>query len=308
MKITPGKYLYNDENGALCGPGDNFVLPLWEYIEMNLQAQSIDESELISLFDITPTALNNWKKGTREISKDKLVVLCNMFGVTLDEMIEREFNDDYQYEYLYGLKKYSEEKKYKSFSTRDLEWLFERINEAVWYFEYYPLGYIPLDIGPDDPEGFPDKHYIGDDEVKYYCETLDINISYSTKTNNAYIKSVSYNELKKIARQLWDEWKEDAINHITAKADDKYKRIVLLSENIEFFKKYIENNTTLKNEYLAYWIKLKESNLKFDEDNLMAKVLLANDAMVEKNGKSDINATHDLYKIIMKHDINKEDK
>ncbi|MBR4314767.1 MAG: hypothetical protein IKP66_07655, partial [Lachnospiraceae bacterium] len=66
--------------------------------------------------------------------------------------------------------------------------------------------------------------------------------------------------------------------------------------------------TTLKNEYLAYWIKLKESNLKFDEDNLMAKVLLANDAMVEKDGKSDINATHDLYKKIMKHDINKEDK
>ena len=37
MKLIPGKYIKNDNDGNLIGPGEDFILPLWDYIEMNLQ-------------------------------------------------------------------------------------------------------------------------------------------------------------------------------------------------------------------------------------------------------------------------------
>ena len=61
MKLIPGKYLYNDENGNLCTPGPDFELPLWDYIEMCLHNLNMEERDLIPLFDITPSALSNWK-------------------------------------------------------------------------------------------------------------------------------------------------------------------------------------------------------------------------------------------------------
>jgi len=61
---------------------------LWNYIDKKLKAQNIDGKYLIQLFDITPKALFNWKNGDASISQDKLVILCNLFGVTIDEMLE----------------------------------------------------------------------------------------------------------------------------------------------------------------------------------------------------------------------------
>ena len=61
---------------------------LWNYIDKNLKLQNIDEKYLLQLFNITPKALLNWKKGDANISQDKLVILCNLFGVTIDEMLE----------------------------------------------------------------------------------------------------------------------------------------------------------------------------------------------------------------------------
>ena len=61
---------------------------LWNYIDKSLKLQNIDEKYLLKLFDITPKALFNWKNGTANISQDKLAILCNLFGVTIDEMLE----------------------------------------------------------------------------------------------------------------------------------------------------------------------------------------------------------------------------
>ena len=68
---------------------------LWNYIDKSLKLQNIDEKYLLKLFDITPKALFNWKNGTANISQDKLAVLCSLFGVTIDEMLEGKFNEDY---------------------------------------------------------------------------------------------------------------------------------------------------------------------------------------------------------------------
>lgn len=69
---------------------------LWNYIVKSLKLQNIDEKYLIQLFDVTPKALDNWKKGIRNFPLDKLVILCNLFGVTIDEMLEGKYNEDYK--------------------------------------------------------------------------------------------------------------------------------------------------------------------------------------------------------------------
>lgn len=68
---------------------------LWNYIDKSLKLQNIDEKYLIKLFDVTPKALDNWKKGIRTFSLDKIAVLCSLFGVTIDEMLEGKYNEDY---------------------------------------------------------------------------------------------------------------------------------------------------------------------------------------------------------------------
>lgn len=68
---------------------------LWNYIDKSLKLQNIDEKYLIKLFDVTPKAFDNWKKGIRTFSLDKIAVLCSLFGVTIDEMLEGKYNEDY---------------------------------------------------------------------------------------------------------------------------------------------------------------------------------------------------------------------
>ena len=68
---------------------------LWNYIDKSLKLQNIDEKYLQELFDVTPKALENWKKGIRVFPLDKLAILCSLFGVTIDEMLEGKYNEDY---------------------------------------------------------------------------------------------------------------------------------------------------------------------------------------------------------------------
>ena len=77
------------------------------------------------MFDITPTALRQWKTGEREISKDKLIVLCNMFGVTIDQMLERDFSDDYMMEDFHRLFKFNDKADTKGFTESDFFDLFK---------------------------------------------------------------------------------------------------------------------------------------------------------------------------------------
>ena len=76
---------------------------LWNYIDKSLKLQNIDEKYLQELFDVTPKALENWKKGIRVFPLDKLAILCSLFGVTFDEMLEGKFNEDYDDKVNYAL-------------------------------------------------------------------------------------------------------------------------------------------------------------------------------------------------------------
>lgn len=76
---------------------------LWNYIDKSLKLQNIDEKYLQELFDVTPKALENWKKGIRVFPLDKLAILCILFGVTIDEMLEGKYNEDYDDRVNYAL-------------------------------------------------------------------------------------------------------------------------------------------------------------------------------------------------------------
>lgn len=76
---------------------------LWNYIDKSLKLQNIDEKYLQELFDVTPKALENWKKGIRVFPLDKLAILCSLFGVTFDEMLDGKFNEDYDDKVNYAL-------------------------------------------------------------------------------------------------------------------------------------------------------------------------------------------------------------
>ena len=209
MKINPGKYL--DENFEV---PKGFILPQWDFIEMNLNAINMKEDELINLFDVSKTALNHWKNGGN-ISIDKIAVLCELFGITIDQYYERDFNDDYELDDFHGLSKYKDLSNCKEYTYNDLYRLFDKLNEFMLYTKFFALGYISLDKDDDDLDDVDEdyyKHYISFDEVDYFCQTLDMNISYDTNGGKTKkIEHITYKELCKVADELKKDWGEDSL-------------------------------------------------------------------------------------------------
>ena len=198
-----------------------------------LYAQKIDDKYLIELFDVTPTTLEHWKNGTRKISIDKKVILANLFGITMNQFINREENDGFQLDDFYGLTRYGKIDNYKELSTNDLRWLFEKIVETECSIEYFPIGYIPLQHDDSDPvvadEDFY-RHYIGYDEVEYSLQTLKINVTYEFKDGTKKtIKNISFNELKEMSKKMRSNWSDEAPNHIHANSDDVYYDVLMIN-------------------------------------------------------------------------------
>lgn len=285
----------------------NFTFSIWTYIEMNLKFQKINEKDLIDLFDITPSALQQWKTGKREISQDKLVVLCNMFGVTIDQMLERDFSDDYAMEDMFRLSKFDGKVDPKEFTEGDFESLFEDINRAMFEIEYFALGYIPFEPDPDDenPDA-PDREYIGGDEVEYYCNSLDIDVTYDLSDGKKVtVNSINYAELCKVADLLKSLWGDESYNHIDSKPNKKYDVMLLKSENAKALKSHIEQYGHKTNSLFELWRSLKDEDSNYDMDFLMGKVLLANGACLSKNAKPDLEGTIELFRKIASIDVKK---
>ena len=295
MKIIPGENL-NENFEAQKG----FVPRQWDFIKMNLNALKMKEDELVSLFDVSKTALDHWKKDGN-ISIDKIAVLCELFGISIDQYYERDFNDDHELDDFLGLSKYKDLSNCKQYTYEDLYWLFDKLNEFMFYTNFFALGYIPLDKDENDPEDVDEnfyRHYIDPDEVDYFCQTLDMNVSYDTKDGKSKnINSVTYKELRKVADELKKDWGDDSFNHISATPSAKYKKIVMLSENIKFLKEYIFKNDC-KDELLKLWCDLKQEDDSYDVDSLMAKTLISNGAIL-----NDIKTTFNLCCKIFENDL-----
>ncbi len=300
MQLFPGG-CFDWETGTL---KENAKFPTWKYIEMNLKAQKISDKELIDLFDITPTALRQWKTGEREISKDKLIVLCNMFGVTIDQMLERDFSDDYMMEDFYGLSKFNDKADPKGFTESDFYDLFESLNRATFEIEYFALGYIPLE--PDEDPNSPDEAYIGCGEVEYYCRSLDIDVTYDLSDGEkASAKSINYSELCKIADLLTSLWGNESYKHIIATPNQKYDIMLLKSENAKALINHLKEYKNVTQVLFKLWQTLKDENPSYDKDYIMAKVLLSDGAYFTKDNKQDMEATLHLFRHIASIDAKK---
>lgn len=302
MHIIPGKYCFS-EDGSLVAP-DKFVLPLWDYIDINLKALKINDEYLLSLFDITKTALNSWKNGTREISLDKLVVLCNLFGVTIDQMLDRDFNDNLINEDFMGLSQYKNINNLRGISSSSLSYIINQLTEAECSIEYYALGYIPMDESPDDPEGMPNEYYISDDSMDYFCQCFDFEVKYELRSGEVVIvKSAKLRDLQIMRKVMDKEWGSDSYKHIYATDNNNYMRVILLSENALFLDEYLKGHPDKANQFLSLWVDLHNENKNFDTNNLIIKVILANGGLVLFNNVPDYESTMSLYKMIASKDV-----
>lgn len=302
MKLVPGKFL--DDN--LQAP-ENFVLPIWDFIEMNLNALKIDEQELVYLFDVSKQALENWKNESRNMTIDKIAVLCEMFGITLDQFVDRDTNDDFQLDDFIGLSRFKNVEDCKKLKFKDLYNLFDSLNEATFYFEYFALGYIPFDKSPDDPPNVDEdfyRHYVSADFVEYYCQTLDINVKYDTKEGKEiFVESVTYDELCKITDIISKDWGDKSFEHITATPNKKYKVMMMKSENHKYLKHHIKDlYDRYKNELLEIWKELKEEDDSYDKNSMMAKILITSGARLGTNEEM-----QELCMNIFKSDISEEE-
>ncbi len=302
MKLIPGKYYSFDDDTIHFPPGNN-ALPLWDYIEMNLKAQNRDEKELLDLFDITPTALKLWENGKRGISRDKLVILCNMFGVTIDQMLDRDFCDYYQLEDFYGLSKFNDKANPNKFTNADLFYLFDKLNETVFCIEYFALGYVPFMSDDELPEN-QSTYRIDNDEVEYYCSSLNMNVTYDLSDGKIInVESIKYSELCEIAKILSNSWGDKSCEHITAKPDIKYNIMLLKSENAKALDMILKNYGLNINELLDLWISLKKNDKTFDSECKMAKVLLFNGGKICYKNGIDYKASIELFEMIIKNDV-----
>lgn len=309
MKLIPGKYLNEDFL-----PEEDFVLPIWDYIEINLQIFNLDKSYLEDLFDISSTTLSNWKKSTRNISQDKLVVLANLFRVTIDQLMNREFNSVSFDEYTYGIRQSIKSGDYKKLKYWDLENLYREISMAPLKIEYLPLGYIPANNHPKDPYPAPDE-IIEEDNIRYLCSLLDIDVCYDTKDGGWHSEmSISSQTAFRIASELYTDWGNDAPNHIFATIGKNYDYIMLLSENREYLEEAFVCTKNVLNHRLLLWMDLKEKHQDFDKDNIIAKLLLDKGAMIVTNHEPSVEATYNFMKELIVHDLkmnkqtNKEEK
>lgn len=277
----------------------------WDYIRFNLDAIHVKEADLRDLFDVTSTTIDNWKKGS--IPLEKVPVLCELFGITMDQYYNREYNTDVMYEYEDNLLKYRSTGDYKSFSFDDLRYMFERLAKASYYIEHFPTGFIT--------EYWEQLHeelteYVDPGQIEYFCRLLELNVSFEMKPGiKEKVCSVDYKTLSEICSQLKTVWGEDANSHLTVDYGDHYERILMLSENHEYLNYRLNecfSEPASKQEYmnklLHLWASLRAENPAYDKKNLMAKTLLALGASFTFSGKVDTDKTMQLCRDLFKAD------
>ena len=227
----------------------------------------------------------------------------------MDQYYRKEYNPDAMYEYEYNLHKYKSSENCKSFSYNDLRFMFERLAEASYYIEHYPVGSVTEYWEQMNEEI---TEYIDPGKIEYFCRLLDLNITFEIEPRiKKTINSVDYKELSEISNQLKAVWGEDADKHITVDYGDKYDRILMLSENHEYLKYHIReylSEYAMKREYLdkllKLWITLKSETPSYDQHNIMAKTLLASGATFISFERIDKSRTLQLCRDLFEADIN----
>ena len=272
----------------------------WGFIDQNLFLYHMSENDLMDLFDISKTALNHWKNDNRNVSLDKIAVLCQLFGITLDQFYERDFNDDIVKDIWSRFAYYDKVRDWKNIKAAQLSSFFFEITIGLVAIEHFGLGYqtFYLDENVENVE-------IDPEDIAFYCKNLDIDIGYDLKDKTQhYVKTVSYNELCSISNKLKADWGDECTNHISAYAGKKYVELALRSENIAVLSETRHSLLHPPISLLNYWEELKESDPSFDKDYSMAKTLLAyKETFEDENGEPDLEKTLALCNKILSKEM-----
>ena len=221
MKYIPIKYLEAAKD-------PRFKLSEWEFIEMNLGVLHIDEDELLDIFDISKSELENWKRDRRNIPIDKVAVLCAMFGVTLDQYLDRDssFDEFYRIE---RLSQFRDLNNWKHSNIKEVFNLFRNLMEAQWSMEALVRGHYQRDEDDwDDDDRFDEFDYL-----QFCCSALDMDVTYDYKNGEEKtIESVQYSNIIKIADRLQHDWGKDAQYHFWPWPNDRYIKCKCQLKNV----------------------------------------------------------------------------
>lgn len=260
---------------------------------------------LRDLFDISDSALTSWIKGYRQISQDKLVVLASLFGVTIDEFIERKINTEYFFEAEYGFDNLEGIIKFKNFSYSTLKDLFNNLLNTCESIKYHCLGRSYY--GGKQHDIFGKDSYLSFIylwQIDYSCNKLDIDVAYDLRDGKKYyVSKIRFGELEYISKLLYDDWGKEAPNHIETKYGSKYDEIFLLSKNTDFLYQIIEEKKVDSNYYLTLWNTLKKKEDDYDKENIIGKLLISGGGELIINGFPNKEKTIELMCDMIKNDV-----
>ena len=273
---------------------DGNIFSQLEYIKLNLSMMGMCIDDLKDIFDVTKTTIEKWKKG-ENISRDKIVYLSKMFGVTLDQFYAREISADYYFRFIHGLNEIVKDNDYKKLTELDIDSLFE-INEKIKYYIKYVLSGIEgeCDVSPY--------------EFDYFCRCLDITYDYylNAKEDNdpalvfgTYKLNAEY--LKYAREKLKKSWGDiDISDKFNIRSIDIIE-IMLMSENIKAIQK--KSNLLDSKKIMNKYVEIKEKIDNFDIDGKVFKTLIANGFVFWNENKKDINKTYKFLKEIICKDV-----
>ena len=265
----------------------------WDYIEEHLRIFKIEEKEIIELFGITQTELRNWKKGKREIPIDKIAVLCELFGITIDEFYNKDFSEIFYYGRI-SLFKNPDCKKLNYSDLKSLFWAIDNLIYDIYLtVEAYCSEEIEIEECPKD--------------LIFTCENFDIDVQYDLKDEKKVIlETISAENLWEIIKQLKSVWGEKGHDHLRVSENKKYDRFLMLSENDKFLNHYV-NGHYYAEKMLSLWVELRNEDQTYDEKYKMARILLGKGATFMKEGKVDSEKTLQLCQKIFEIDLPKEE-
>lgn len=273
---------------------------IWDYISLSLTALGISENELCDLLNVTKTTIYNWKKRKDNesggISKDKIIFLCNLFRVSLDEFYQRMPGADIINEFVYKLDGILLKKDFKNLRYLDLKLLFEEsIPYAKRLIEGYANGYFIRDNGEKDILDEEDRKELvdPDGEIDYFCHKLKLGLILEPDDVSDIFCIEDAKSLQKINPIL-----KHSKHYFKCVTTYDYDEILLLSENILYISDYINKGFTNANKLINLYELLRNKYRSFDISGNVYRLLILKGGIYMTDGHEDFEKSFKRLKEI----------
>lgn len=247
---------------------NNMKIEYGKYIKENRMKLNLSEADLASMLRVTPSAISRWENDVSEIKLKYIVSLSYIFGVSVNDFINRIYGKNFELDKKYGIS------KYKGFilnsETKDFDY-----ND---FANEYLIAYKKLE---KQLEEFYKNPTLVNKEIDYLLNVLAITFSYDEILDEDYdsegldlfasfiklkdqnVKYISNFELKPnclLIGQLIDKEKNNKIFNLQLKLGINIEDLLtkITDDNIKF--KYIMN-FNLSEKILDYAISKKDYDL-----------------------------------------------